>query len=125
MPEIKYEAPKLTRYGKPSEFIEAGSVAIATGDVTGDNEADTLFDTDGDGLGNFVVGGASGGITPVTSQILMTSGSPPGYDADGDGLAGIADFGGNLFAIPQSAIGSGNTDLESASDDGWDDPARD
>ena len=112
---FKYAAPKLTKYGKITEFIQAGSTALATGDVTGDGVPDTLFDTDGNGTGDLIVGGANGGQTPVTEFGNQ-------YDADGDGLTAIRVDRGDLipstFQLPSFGF-------ETAANDGWNDPARD
>ena len=92
MSKFKYEPPTLTRYGKPSEFIEAGSVILASGDVTGDGVIDDLFDTNNDGVGDVVVGGANGGQTPVT--FVGTFFGLDIYDGpDGDALGGLNDSG--------------------------------
>ncbi|MEM9273919.1 MAG: hypothetical protein AAGA80_13265 [Cyanobacteria bacterium P01_F01_bin.143] len=111
MTKLKYEAPTLTKYGKVTDFIEAGSISIATGDVTGDGVADELR---GDGANFAVIGGGNGGVTPVTPATNNY------YDADGDGLGGIFFYGGTLYEADNS-YGYGET----AAEDGWDDPARD
>ena len=126
MPEIKYEAPKLTKYGKLNEFIQAGSV-LNTGDVTGDGVPDTLFDTDGDGIGDVLVGGANGGRTNV-SLVNIPFGpfiNIPGYDADGDGLAGFFDAGSFGGSLTTNLAGVDTSNIESPEDDGLNDPARD
>jgi|GEM_PF-6766569 len=121
MSKSKYEAPKLTRYGKPSEFIEAGSVAIATGDVTSDGIPDTLFDTDGDGLGDVLVGGATGNQTPVTFANNIVLGNA-GYDGpDDDTVPGIFVSGNSLGRLFFDSLPTS----ESSDNDGWNDPARD
>ena len=115
MSNLKYEAPKLTKYGKVADLIEAGSV-IATGDVTGDGIDDTLFRYAGGGY--VVIGGANGGRTPVTK--IRVDGNYTDFDADGDGRGGI----NSLFGDLRPNLG-GSGILETAADDGWDDPARD
>ena len=117
---FEYTAPKLTKYGKITEFIQAGSAVIATGDVTGDGVSDTLFDTNGDGDGDLVVGGASGGQTPVT-RIEREGARANFYDGDGDGEPGIGEIDGNLEAFRGNRGGL----AEPARSDGWSNSDRD
>ena len=123
MSKFKYEAPILTRYGKPNDFLETGSVIIASDDVTGDGVSDDLYDTNNDGIGDVVRGGANGGLTPVTFIGNVAAGNPAYDGPDPDALAGIAVTGGNNL-VPILFTG-GNPALETSDDDGWNDPARD
>jgi len=143
----KYQAPKLTKYGKVQDFIQVGS--IATGDVTGDMVDDTAVDNTGDSRADFIAGGDSGNQTPVT---FITNESLGGqsfdfYDSDGDGRADVAigDLNGTptlqnitqvltyyvtlsdsgLFGNADGVTFSVTADLEGSNYAGWNDPARD
>ena len=145
---VEYVAPKLTKYGKIANIIQAGSVvALQSGDVTGDGTADQAFDTNGDGKADRIVGGANGGVTPVTflGNAAPNSGSFDFYDSDGDGAA---DFVIGPFTQPTQSLGritainsyyislsngriytlsvvNAPISVETSYQGGWDEPARD